>query len=262
MKLKNKTNRQPNLIVNAATKDQPPEILIYDDIGPDWLGMIGAQTIAKALKDVGETEQIVVRLNSPGGSVFEGIAIYNQLKNHKAQITMEIDGLAASIASIIAMAGDSVRIAGNAMMMIHDPMMIAFGNAVELQKKVDLLKDVKDNMLLPTYAARTGEKASAEELAQLMTEETWLSANESVEKGLADSISENKAVTAHVDGDVYNYKHIPEQFTNARPDEPEEDEAGEAEGEETESADAVQVTDAVKINIARRRLKLAAMTGD
>jgi ATP-dependent Clp protease, protease subunit len=213
MKLKNRP--QPKLIVNAADEKEgkPAEILVYDDIGPDWLGMIGSKTIAQALKDVGDAKDITVRINSPGGSVFEGVAIYNQLKKHNAKIHIAIDGLAASIASIIAMAGDDVEIAENAMMMIHDPWAIAFGNSAELSKLVTLLDQIKTT-LVDTYASKTAGKTSAEELSTLMTDETWFTAKEALEKGLVDKIDPNKkAVEAHVDNSVHNFKHVPEQFT-------------------------------------------------
>lgn len=243
MKPRRTQNRTPNIIVVNAKDNAPAEILIYDDIGPDWLGMIGSKTIAQALKDLGNPKEITVRLNSPGGSVFEGVAIYNQFKNHKATINMEIDSLAASIASIIAMAGDQIRIAGNAMMMIHDPMAVTWGNAEEMQKTVDLLKQVKDNMLIPTYAARTGEKTSPETLGQLMTEETWFSAEEAVEAGLADEVSANKEVSAYVDTEVFGYKHVPEKFTDPKA-----------------AGQLPELDEFTLRNLAERRLELAART--
>ena len=97
------------------------DILIYEDIGDGWLGGISAKTFADELKKLKNLTQLNVRINSPGGAVFDGLAIYNTLKKHKANVTVSIDGLAASIASVIAMAGDQITMAENALMMIHDP---------------------------------------------------------------------------------------------------------------------------------------------
>ncbi|AVP67324.1 hypothetical protein C7H75_04785 [Prescottella equi] len=106
-------------IRNADTTDTPAEVLIYDEIGSSWWGGVSAKSFAKDLSAV-EATDITVRLNSPGGDVFEGIAILNALRNHKARITVYVDGIAASAASFIAMAGDEIVMCRNAEMMIHD----------------------------------------------------------------------------------------------------------------------------------------------
>ena len=99
------------------------------------------------------------------------------------------------------------------MMMIHDPMALSFGNAVDLQRTIDLLHKAKDNMLVPTYAARTGEKTSAEQIAKLMSDETWFSASEAVAAGLADSVIGKQEVQAYVDPELFDYQRVPDQFS-------------------------------------------------
>jgi ATP-dependent Clp protease, protease subunit len=205
-----KPKLQPAKLTIRNAHGNVPELLIYDDIGPDYYGLIGPNTVAQALKELGDVGEIRVRINSPGGSVFDGVAIYNQLKSHKAKMTVVIDGLAASIASIIAMAGDTVEIAENAMMMIHDPMAFAWGNAAELRKMTELLDSIKTT-LVGTYAARTGEKSSAEQIEKWMTDETWFNGTEAVDSGLADLVSANKAASAYIDP-IYAYKKTPDQF--------------------------------------------------
>lgn len=189
--------------VKAATKNTPPELLIYDEIGPSWAGMVSAESVTQALKSIGNVSTIVVRINSPGGDVFEGFAIYNVLRRTGAKIVVEVDGLAASAASLIAMAGDKIRMAQNSMMMIHNSWIIATGNRAELAKTIGILEKVDAN-LRQTYAARTGLSESA--VGKMLDAETWLTADEALEKGFADEPSgggakssiDRKAVTARL----------------------------------------------------------------
>ena len=162
------------------------EILIYDDIGDGWFSEgVTAVSIKEQLDAFGETDQVVVRINSPGGDVFEGFAIYNLLKQHSAQIEVRIDGLAASAASIIAMAGDEIIMGEASMMMIHDPWTFALGDANEMLKVADTLEKIKDSIVV-AYVAKTGLDAKL--VSDLMTDETWLTAESAVEEGFADSI--------------------------------------------------------------------------
>lgn len=206
----------PNLVVNKQDDDRG-EILIYDDIGPDYWGMIGVTTIANALKELGEVNELTVRINSGGGSVFEGVGIYNQLKTHAAKVIIQIDALAASIASIIAMAGDEIVMAENALMMIHNPMGFTFGDAEAHAKTIELLDSIKET-LVGTYTARTGQ--STEEVTGWMNDETWMTATEALERGFADKLAENKGVQAKLTPGVYNYRHIPDQLKGDGDDDP------------------------------------------
>lgn len=133
---------------------------------------------------------LTVSLNSPGGDVFAGIAMYNALKDYKGgKVTIRVDGLAASIASVIAMAGDVVIMNAGSMMMIHKPWTFAFGNADELAKVQEVLTQIEAS-ILPIYAARTGK--SNDELQEMLDAETWFTAAEAVEQGFADEVIEPK----------------------------------------------------------------------
>nr|DAU13006.1 MAG TPA: major capsid protein [Bacteriophage sp.] len=179
-----KTNNQSWYTIQAKTADTA-EISIYDEIG-GW--GISAQQFAKDFKALGNNlKQINLHIHSPGGDVFDGIAIYNLLKNHPANKTVTIDGLAASMASVIAMAGTEIIMPENAMMMIHKPWGVQGGDADDMRKYADLLDKVEDT-LIPAYAAKTGK--SAEELAEMLAAETWLNGKECVEHGFADKLAE------------------------------------------------------------------------
>lgn len=158
------------------------EVWIYDEIG--YWG-VTASDFARELSDI-DSDSITVRLNSPGGEVYDGIAIMNALMDHKAEVTIKVDALAASIASVIAMAGDKVIMGAHAEFMIHDASTIAIGNASELQEVVDMLKRVSQN-IAEVYAERAGGKV--EDWRALMLAETWFSADEAVKAGLADEVA-------------------------------------------------------------------------
>jgi len=181
------------------------EILIYDEIGESWLGGISAKQFAADIKALPKVDDITVRINSEGGSVFDGTAIYNTLRNHGSTINVKIDGLAASIASIIAMAGDTIEMAENGFMMIHDPWMVAAGTAEELRSQADVMDKVQEK-LVDTYAKRT--KGSIEDIAAWMAAETWMTAEEALERGFIDSITEPSRMAAKV-RDRERYKHLP-----------------------------------------------------
>ncbi len=159
------------------------EILIYDMIGEDLLGGVTAKSIKAELNKAKNAKSIDVRINSPGGSVFDGNAIYNLLVQSPAAVNVFIDGEAASIASIIAMAGDTITMGINATMMIHEPWTITGGNADDLRKLADIL-DLHSENILDTYVARTGGDKRA--IAKMMKAETVMNAQEAVELGFAD----------------------------------------------------------------------------
>lgn len=157
---------------------------IYGDIGPSWAGMIDTRSVSNAIHGLGEIESIEVRLNSKGGSGFEGLGIASLLKDHPARVEVVIDGVAASAASLIVMAGDSVRIPKNAMLMIHDPVVMIGGREADLQRGIDMLKAMK-RASIALYAAKSGK--SEKEIAALMTAETWYVGQEAVDAGFADA---------------------------------------------------------------------------
>lgn len=167
---------------------EPKTLTLYilDIIGDSWFGGVDQKEISRALIEAGPVDEIVVHINSPGGSVWDGLGIYNALKNHPAKVTVKIDGIAASAASLIAMAGDVVEMPANTLMMIHNPWTIAMGEAKEFRKVADSLDKHRD-AAAETYAMKTGKPAS--EYHAIMDAETWLSAEEAVEAGLADLVT-------------------------------------------------------------------------
>ena len=185
------------------------ELYLYEAIGSGWMGGISAKDVADALKSMGSLTEIKVRINSPGGDVFDGVAIYNQLVKNSAKIVVEIDGLAASIASIIAMAGDEINMPSNAMIMIHDPWMIAAGTAEELRDQAELLDKIR-GQLLSTYQTRTG--GDLKEISDMMAAETWMTADEALEHGFIDNITDE--VQAAASFDLSKFKHAPKSLQN------------------------------------------------
>jgi len=186
------------------------EVWIYEQIGEDWFGDgIAAKEFVQELAAL-KVANIDLHVNSPGGSVFDGQAIYNALVRHPATVTSYVDGIAASIASVIALAGDRVVMAANALFMIHDPAGLAMGTAEDMRKMADVLDKVRDT-IVGVYESKTGK--SADELAALMTAETWLSADEAVESGFADEVGTELALAASLESfDLSRFKHAP---TNA-----------------------------------------------
>lgn len=171
----------------AKRVDEDYVIDIFDFIGSDfWAEGVTPRAIARALADAGDTKRIVVRLNSPGGDVFDGTAIYNLLRAQDGKtIRMEIHGLAASMASIIALAGDEVAMAEGAMYMIHNPWAVGIGESEDLRKTAGMLDKIKSNML-DIYMRRAN--VSREKVAEMMDDETWMTPTEAVKYGFADSV--------------------------------------------------------------------------
>jgi ATP-dependent protease ClpP protease subunit len=194
-------------IDNAAGDEA--EIYIYEEIG--FWGT-NAKQFLNDLKGV-TAGTINLHLNSPGGDVFDGLAIYNALKQHSAQVNVYVDALAASISSVIAMAGDTVHMAPSSYLMIHNAWMVAVGDSTEMRKGAELLDKI-DGTIADVYAAK-GNK-TAKEYAALMGEETWLTAQEALDAGLADVIIADGGDAAG-DGaenrfDLSLFSKVPEQL--------------------------------------------------
>ena len=204
-----KTNNQSWYSIKAKANDTA-EISIYDEIG--FWG-VSAASFAQDLKSCGNNlKQINLHIHSPGGDVFDGIAIYNLLKNHPANVTVYIDGLAASMASVIAMAGNEVIMPENAMMMIHKPWGIQGGDAEDMRKYADLLDKV-ENTLIPAYASKTGK--TPEELAEMLSAETWLNGKECVEQGFADKLAEPLVAMASIKSrKLEDFEKMPNEIKN------------------------------------------------
>lgn len=180
------------------------EVYIYDEIGAFG---VSAKSFADDLKAYPNARQIQLRINSPGGSVFDGNAIYNQLKQHPAKITAHIDGLAASMASVIAMAADHIVMPENALMMIHNPWTMAVGDAEQLRKDADVLDKVKTTLI----GAYGRSSMSEEEITAIMDAETWLTAEQALEMGFADEIQEEMQMAASANFPLLNkFEKTPE----------------------------------------------------
>lgn len=198
--------RMPEYRIEA--KKNETTFYIYDEIG--WFG-ISAQQFAEDIEKI-KGGIINIRINSPGGSVFDGMAIYNAIKQHSAKTVIYIDGLAASIASVIALAGDEVVMAENAFMMIHEPWGLVIGPASEMRSEADLL-DKLAGSLIKTYMAASDK--DEKEIKKLMAAETWFDADEALEIGFVDKIfdveeEEENEAAALFDLTVFN--NVPDKL--------------------------------------------------
>ena len=196
------------LKIENKAKDRA-DIWLYGDIGESWSGdSVTAKDLSDELKNLAGVKEITLRINSPGGNVFDGLAMYNSLKKFPARIITEIDGMALSIASIVALAGDEVRMAGNAVYMIHNPWTMTSGDSAEMRKVADQLDLVRDS-LAGTYAAKTKELASLEQISDWMNAETWFNADEALKAGFVDQITDPIEIAAKYDLSRYHYKNRP-----------------------------------------------------
>lgn len=207
--------REKNKYFKMKRNGNVGEVWIYGDIMPlKWDDTdVTATDFKNELDDLEDVKELSVYINSGGGSVFEGIAIYNMLKRHKAKVNIYVDALAASIASVIAMAGDTIFMPKNSLMMIHNAWMMAVGNAEELRKTADDLDRINESSN-QAYLERE-LTISEEELQQLLDAETWLSADECVQYGLADEVISSNQAVAKVSDDVMKaFKKAPETVKN------------------------------------------------
>ncbi|HBA8126354.1 TPA: Clp protease ClpP [Escherichia coli] len=185
------------------------DIYIYDEIG--FWGVTAKQFI-RDLNALGDITHINLHINSPGGEVFEGIAIFNALRNHGAGITVYVDGVAASMASLIAMAGDTVIMPENAFMMIHKPWGISRGDAEKMRTYADRL-DKLESVMVPVYAQKTGK--TTDEIAVMLADETWMSGAECLAHGFADQVTPAVREMACIQSKrTEEFKKMPESIRN------------------------------------------------
>ena len=190
------------------------DLFLYIEIA-SWGGGYAAhsaQSFKQELDNLGEIDTLNIYINSPGGDVFEGNTIMNMLKRKKCTKNVYVDGLAASIASVIAMAGDKIIMPSNAMMMIHNAWTYTAGNANDLRKLADDLDKVNAS-IRRTYLDKAGEKLDEETLIKLMDNESWLTAQECYDYGLCDVVGDEKSVAAKFDlNNLSNYKNTPVNY--------------------------------------------------
>lgn len=199
-------------------EEKSAELILYGSIGSDeYWDDISDKAFKQDIENLGDVENIILHINSPGGSVFSAVAIANTLKNHKAKITANIDGLAASAATIITSACDTVKMPKNALFMVHNPITFAYGNNQDMQKTLEMLNKVK-NSIIETYLNKA--KTDKETLSELMDNETWMSAEEAKEYGFIDEILdenvekeviENKLIINNMAFDISRFKNFKEK---------------------------------------------------
>ncbi|WP_144149360.1 head maturation protease, ClpP-related [Paraburkholderia sp. BCC1884] len=176
-----------------AANDGSPSISIYDTIGDNWEGTgVTATRISAALRSIGANQAVTVNVNSPGGDFFEGVAIYNLLRQHQAKVTVQVLGLAASAASVIAMAGDEILMGEGSFFMIHNAWTVAIGNRHDLAQAAQTLEPF-DSAMANLYAKRAG--ITQDDAANLMDKETWIGADQAVNEGFATGLIESTEVS-------------------------------------------------------------------
>lgn len=201
-----------SLMIRAAKGEG--EVFIYDGIGADfWGDGVTAKGFAKELKDLGAISKLTVRINSGGGDVWDGIAIYEAIARHPASKTVVVDGLAASIASVIAMAGDEIKIAPAGFMMIHNAWSFSMGDANALRRAADLLDSVSGQMA-GIYVSRT--RNDEKKVRDWMDAETWFDAEAAVKAGFADQKSDDVMKVA-ASCDLSRFKNVPPRLRGAVP---------------------------------------------
>lgn len=209
--------QRPNKFWNfvPGTEEDPAQLILYGTIASAeswWEDRVTPKKFSQELDALGDVEEIVVRINSGGGDVLAANAIYTRLRDHKATITVKIDGWAASAATIIAMAGDKIQIAKNGIFMIHDPSMTIWNTytAEQFEKMAEQLKTVKQS-IVNAYTQRTGR--DEEEVSALMSEETWWTGEEAVEEGFCDELLFEEAETIVENGSMLIVNSVPIDIT-------------------------------------------------
>lgn len=199
--------------IEAKAEDEPT-IYLYDEVSP--FGVTASAFVADLAQIKAKT--IHLRVNSPGGSVFDGLTIYNALKEHPARIIAHVDGLAASIAAVVTMAGNEIHMAENAFLMIHEPYSIVMGGATDLRKEADVLDKVA-GQIMGTFVSRTG--ASEEQVLDWMGAETWFTAAEAEAASFIDAIEPNngnaKARATLALFDLTPFAHTPDALKDLGP---------------------------------------------
>lgn len=206
----------PKTFWNLKKKGNSAELLIYGEISDMllWGDEVVPKDIDNELKAMGDVSEIIVRINSPGGDVFAGVAIHAMLSRHKAKKTVYVDGIAASIASVIAMAGDEIIMANGSMFMVHNPMSIVFGNSNEFRSMADRLDTVRD-AFMSIYTEKTG--MTDKEIISLLDAETWMTADEAISMGFATKLEQGNKIAACIRDNIaiINGVEMEWKFANA-----------------------------------------------
>ena len=190
-KIQNPTNSMKNWFTITNKSELSAEVCIYEEIGSYG---ITAKAFLDQIKNVGK-RKITLRINSPGGEVFDGLAIYNRLREHAGGVEVKIDGIAASMASVIAMAGAPVSMAENALLMVHNPSGLCAGNSGDMRELADMLDKVRGS-LTSAYERKTGK--TTEQIGAMMDAETWMTAREALAAGFVDEVTGELKMAASV----------------------------------------------------------------
>jgi len=193
---------KPSSQVNFRVVKGAAEIILYGDIGFE----INAREFSDELKALGDVKKMDIRINSFGGDVFDGVTIHTRLVEHPADIAVHIDGIAASAASLIAMAGKTIKIAEAGFVMIHDAWTMMMGNAEEMRKQADRLEAVSAQ-IANIYSKRTGNALTM--IREWMADEREMNAEEALEAGFVTEIFEAERLAAHYDKERHHFKHTP-----------------------------------------------------
>ena len=213
--------------IKASVDGKSADVFIYGEI-TKWaweeFGEMSSTIFKEKLDEVEDIDTIHLYVNSPGGSVFEGVAIANMIKRHKARVIAHVDALAASIASVLIMAADEIRMPSNSMLMIHNAWTWASGNAEALRKAADDLERINQSTM-QMYLEKAGDKLNEDTLKELLDNETWLSAEEALNYGLCDVVEESNSMVASI-SDKYKkqYKNLPQLLQQQKPTEMSADE--------------------------------------
>ena len=194
--------------LEVKAKAKVGEVYIYGEIDDfKWWGdEVTPTDIKDELAKLKNVDSVNIYVNSPGGGVFAGAAIYNEIKRFNKPTTSYVDGLAASIASLIVLAADKVVIPSNAMIMIHNVWTVVVGDYNELRDTADKIEKIQDSVVVQAYQDKTGMEK--EKITELMDAETWLSGGEAVDLGFADELAEEQKIAACITGDTINFNNV------------------------------------------------------
>ncbi|KZR60513.1 head maturation protease, ClpP-related [Pseudobacillus badius] len=247
----------------ASSGGNAGDLHIYGDIvtyrWDDFPEDHNATSFKADLDALGDIDELNLYINSPGGSVFQGNAIYSILKRHKAKVNVHVDGLAASIASVIAMSGDTIFMPANAMMMIHNPWTVSIGNAADFRKAADDLDKMRES-LISAYLAKAEDKLDRDTLVALLDNETWLTAQECFDYGLCDVVEDAKEIAASVNTEFFSkYKNTPKDLMEIA-SKTKEKPVNQQEGVEKEQKIRQKLIEEAKSNIETTNLILGGLT--
>lgn len=241
-----------------AMKDATAELHFYGEIADTAWSKddVTPKRVQDDLEGMTKAKDVDIFINSPGGDVFAGLAIYNMIKRLNKPTTVHVDGLAASAASVIAMAGDKIIMPKSSVMMIHNAWTFALGNKEEIRETADKLERI-DNQLAEIYADRTGR--DIETIKQMMEDETWMDGNEALAGRFCDEVEENKKIAACADMEILaRYKHAPqlEATSEKEPEHEPEEQKDEPEDPAEDNDNGEEIQPTAEVEARKHRLSI------